>query len=134
MINEIPVKLPQQLLITKISTSFYKNFDPISMINIFEAEKIEPAPTFEKNINEIKYNYPKSIASTAMNLWAITYFDKNFDPIFMNNGFETAKFEPEPTFENTINEIKYNHLKMITSIDMHILDIPSNKPFFLLNI
>ena len=45
----------------------------------------------------------------------------------MNNSFEAAKFEPEPTFEKTINDIKSNHLKSITSIDMNISAITSNK-------
>ena len=33
----------------------------------------------------------------------------------MNNSFEAEKFEPYPTFEKTINEIKDNHLKSISS-------------------
>ena len=38
----------------------------------------------------------------------------------MNSRIEVEKFEPEPTFENTINEIKDDHLKSITSIDMNV--------------
>ena len=38
-INKISVKLPSQFLITKITTSFDKNFDKLSMNNSFEAEK-----------------------------------------------------------------------------------------------
>ena len=33
----------------------------------------------------------------------------------MNNSFEAEKFEPDTTFENTINEIKENLLKIIAS-------------------
>ena len=38
----------------------------------------------------------------------------------MNIIIEVEMFEPEPTFENTINDIKANHLKSITSIDMYL--------------
>ena len=69
----------------------------------------------------------KSITSTAMNLSAITSFDDNFDPICTNNSFEAEKFEPEPTLEKNINEIKANDLKSITSIDMSVSAITSNK-------
>ena len=31
----------------------------------------------------------------------------------MKSRIEVAKFEPEQTFENTINDIKENHLKII---------------------
>ena len=44
-ISEISVKLPSQFLMTKIDTSFDKNFDS------FEAETFEPEPTFENIIN-----------------------------------------------------------------------------------
>ena len=47
------------------------------MNNIFEAEKIEPEPTFENIINEFD-NHLKSIASTDMNISTITSFDKSF--------------------------------------------------------
>ena len=33
---------------------------------------------------------------------------------------EVEKFEPEPTFENTINEIKSNNLKIIDCATMNI--------------
>ena len=46
----------------------------------------------------------------------------------MNRIVELEKFEPESTFENTINEIKSNCLQIITSIDMNLSDITSNKP------
>ena len=89
------------------------------MNNIFEAAN----PTFENIINDIKDNHLKSIASTATNPSAIASFDENFDPLCINNNFEAAKFEPEPIFKKTINEIKDNHLKGITSIDMNVSDV-----------
>ena len=97
------------------------------MNSIIEVEKFEPEPTFEKTINEIKDNHLKSIASFATNPSAIKSFHENFDPICIKNSFEAAKFEPEPTFEKTINEIKANSLKSITSIDMNVSAITSNK-------
>ena len=68
-----------------------------------------------KNSNDIKYSHLKSIASTATNPSDITSFDKNFDPLCINNSFESEIFKPEPTFEKIINEIKDNHLKSIAS-------------------
>ena len=50
-----------------------------------------------------------------MNPSDITSFDKKFDPPSMNNSIESATFEPEPTFEKTINDIKDNNLKVISS-------------------
>ena len=38
----------------------------------------------------------------------------------MKNSFEASKLEPEPTFENIIDEIKDNHMKSITSAAMHL--------------
>ena len=128
VINEMSVNIPSQFLITKITTSFDKNFHQLSMNNSFEAEKFEPEPTFENTINEIKYDHLESIASAATNPSDITSFGDNYDPLCINNIFEAAKFEPEPTFENTINEIKANHFKSITSIDMNVSAITSNKP------
>ena len=63
-----------------------------------EVKIFEPEPTFEKTINDIKDNHLESIASTAMNLSAITPFENNFKQLSMNNIIEVAKFEPEPTF------------------------------------
>ena len=57
MINEIPVKLPSQLRITKITTSFENKFEAFSLNNSFEAENFEPKPTFEKTIYKIKTNH-----------------------------------------------------------------------------
>ena len=91
-IDEISVKLPSQFLITKITTSFDKNFDQLSMNSSFEAVKFEPGTTFENNINEIRDIYLKSIASAATNTSAITSFGENFYPICINNSFEAAKF------------------------------------------
>ena len=39
VIDEISVKLPSQFLITKITTSFEKNFDPLSMEKTLKQEK-----------------------------------------------------------------------------------------------
>ena len=119
-INEISVKLPSQFTITKITTSFDNIFDQLSMSNSFEAAKFELDTKFEKTINETKDNNLKCIASAATNTSAITSFEYKFDPICINNIFKAEKFEPEPTFENTINEIKFNHLKGITFIDMNV--------------
>ena len=79
-------------------------------------------------MNEIEDNHLKSIAYDTTNLSGITSFDKNFDPISMNNSFEAEKFEPEPTFEKTLNEIKADHLKSITSIYMNVSAITPKKP------
>ena len=71
----------------------------------------------------------KSITHTDKNTSAITSFDENFDLLCINSSFEVEKLELEPTFENTINEIKANHLKSITtSIDMNISSVTSGKP------
>ena len=99
------------------------------MNKIFEAAKFEPEPTFEKTFNEIKYNHLKSLAAAAINLSAIKSLDKNFDQLCMNKSFKAEKFEPGPTFENTINDIKANHLKSIISIGMNVSDITFNKPY-----
>ena len=55
-------------------------------------------------------------------------FDENFEQLSMNSKIEAEKFEPKPTFEKTINDIKDNHLKSVTSIAMNILAITLNKP------
>ena len=44
-----------------------------------------------------------------------TSFDNNFDPLSTNNIFESEKLKPDPT----IIEIKYDHLKIITSAAMN---------------
>ena len=43
----------------------------------------------------------------------------------MNNIFEAEKFKPGPTFENNINEIKDNHLKIIAYAAMNLSAITS---------
>ena len=55
-----------------------------------------------------------------MNISAISLFDENFKLLCMNSRIEVVKFKPEPTFENTTNEIKDNHLKNIASATMNI--------------
>ena len=97
------------------------------MNSIIEVEELKPEPTFEKTTNDIKYNHLRSISSAAMNLSAITLFDKNLEQLSTNSRIEVAKFKTEPTFEKTNNEVKDNHLKNITSIDMNISSITSNK-------
>ena len=46
----------------------------------------------------------------------------------MKNSFEAEKFEPKPTFGKTNNEIKANHFKSISSIDMNVSSIISDNP------
>ena len=58
----------------------------------FETEKFDPKSKFENTINDIKDIHLKSIASAAMNMSYITSFDKNFDPLSMNNIFEAENF------------------------------------------
>ena len=58
-----------------------------------------------------------------MNLSAITLFDDNYKQLIMNISIEVAKFEPEPNFEKTPNDIKYNHLKSIASAARNLIDI-----------
>ena len=72
VINEISVKIPLQLLISKIPASFDENFDHLIMNNIIEAENFEPERTFENTINEIKYNHLKIITFIAIKILAIT--------------------------------------------------------------
>ena len=108
-------------------TLFGYNFKQLSVNSIIEAAKFEPWPTFENNINEIKDNHLEIIASAVMNVSGITLFDGNLEQLSMNIRIEAEKFEPEPTFGNNINEIKYNPLKGITIIDMNLSSITSNK-------
>ena len=128
MINEISFKLPSQLLVhkkhvSKIPASFDDNFYQLSMNNRIKAAKFEPEPTFENTINDIKDNHLKIIASATINISAITLFEDNLKQLSMNSSIEVAKFEPEPTFENTTNDIKDNHLKFFASTAMNLSDI-----------
>ena len=113
MINLISVKLPSQLIISKVTTPFDENFDQLSMNSINEVTKFKPGQTFENTNNDIKDNHLKCIASATMNISATTLLEENFKNISMNSSIEVAKFEPGQTFENNINEIKDNHLKII---------------------
>ena len=101
-------------------TFFDDNYKHVSMNSIIEVLKFEPGPTFENTINKIKDNHLKNIASTAMNLSAITFSDDNFKQLSTNSIIEVETFESEPPFENTVNEIKDNHLKSITSAAMNL--------------
>ena len=103
VINEISVNLPSQFLISKITTSFDDNFDPLSMNSRIELAKFEPGPTFEKTIHDIKDNHLKSIISTTMNISSITLFDNHYKHFSMNSSIELAKLKPEPTFAKTTN-------------------------------
>ena len=78
------------------------NFNQLSMNSRIEVAKFKPEPTFEKTIHEIKYNHLKIIASSAINLSAITSCDKNVKQISMNSRIEVEKFKPEPTFEKLL--------------------------------
>ena len=53
-------------------------------------------------INEISFKIPSKLFIPEIT----TSFDKNVYRLSLNNIFEAATFEPEPTFEKTINEIK----------------------------
>ena len=77
----------------------------------------------------IKDNHLENILSAAMNLSAITLFVNNIEHLIMNSRIEVAKFEPELTFEKTVNNNKDNHLKSIMSIAMNLSAITSNKPY-----
>ena len=68
------------------------------MNSIIEFAKFEPGPTFENTTNEIKDNHLKIIASTTMNLSAITFFNNNFKHLSMNISIEVSQLRPEPTF------------------------------------
>ena len=85
--------------------------------------KFEPGPTLERTIIEVKDNHQKRFNSSTMNLSAITLFDKNSKQISINIRIKVAKFEPVPTFEKTITEIKDNNLKSIASAAMSLLAI-----------
>ena len=133
VINEISFKLPSKFLAQenhnyKIPAFFDNNFEQPTMNIRIEAAKFEPEPTFEKTIHDIKDNHLKVITSAAMNISDITSFCGNFEQISMNSRIEVAKFETEPTFEKTINDIKTNHLKIITSIGINVSAITLNKP------
>ena len=52
----------------------------------------------------------------------------------MNSIIKAAKLKPEPTFENTSNKIKADHLKSTTSLDMNLSYMNLKNPLFLMNI
>ena len=54
VINKISVNIPSQFLISKIATSFDKNFDQISMNRRIEVDIFEPEPKFEKLLTRSK--------------------------------------------------------------------------------
>ena len=125
MINKVSVKLPSQFLISKSNKSFDNDFYLISINSRIEVEKFEAGTTFENTISYIEDNYLNNIASAAMNLSVISPFEKTFKQLSMNISIEVSTLKPKTTFKNTINEIKYNHLKIIVSVAMNISDITS---------
>ena len=60
-----------------------------------------------------------------MSLSAITLVRKSYKQLSMNCSVEVETFEPGTTFENTINEIKSNHLKIIASSAMNLSSFTS---------
>ena len=66
-------------------------------------------------INEIQVKIPSQFFIYNIT----TSFDKKNHPLSMNSRIEIAKFESVPTFEKTINYIKYNNLKIIASTTMN---------------
>ena len=96
------------------------------MSSSIEVAKFEPEPTFENTTNEIKDNYLKIIFSTAINVPAIMLIDNNLKLLSMNSIIKVVIFEPEPTFEETTNDIEANHLKSTTFIDMNVFTITLN--------
>ena len=125
VLNERSVKLPSKFLISKIPASFDDNFKHLSMNSRIEAAKIKPKTTFEKTIHDIKDDLMKVISFSSMHLSDITLFNKNFEQISMKRRIEVSKFKPEQKLENTINEIKDDHLKSIDSAYMNISAITS---------
>ena len=57
-----------------------------------------------------------------------TSFDKHFEQISVHSRIEATKFEPETTFENNIDEIKADNVKIITSLYINLSAIASKKP------
>ena len=106
---------------------FDNTFKQLGMSSRIEVAKFEPGPIFENTINENKDNRMKITASATMNISDITLSDNNFKQISMNSRIDVAKSEPETIFENTIIDIKANHLKWIAPTEMNISAITSNK-------
>ena len=87
-------------------TSFDGDFDLLSINTIFEAEKFEPEPIFEKTINEIKENNLEIIVSSEIILLNITLFDKNLEQLSMDSIIKVSKSEPEPTLKRLLMRSK----------------------------
>ena len=75
-------------------------------------------------INKISVKLPSQLPISKIT----AYFDDIFGQLDIKSTIEAENFELEPTIENTINEIKANHLKIITYFDMNISAITLNKP------
>ena len=75
-------------------------------------------------INDTPNKFLPQFIVQAKYLFKITTsFDKKFEQISLNIRVEDTKSKPETTFEKNIDEIKADHKKMITSLDMNILSI-----------
>ena len=59
-----------------------------------------------------------------------TSFEEYFEQIGTNRESKEEKFEPKTKFEKNIDEIKADHMKIITSIDMNISAIVSKKTYY----
>ena len=46
----------------------------------------------------------------------------------MSSIIEATKFEPETTFENNIDDIKFDHVKIIISLEINLSDTTGKKP------
>ena len=88
-------------------------------------------PIFYKRIPKRYFN-PQNIYKNHISK-ILTSFEEHIGKITVNNrvGFkiEPAKFEPETRIENKIDEIKYDHLKNIDSLDMNVSGIKSNNTY-----
>ena len=82
-------------------------------------------------LNEISVNFSSLFLVQEKNVSkTFASFGENFEQLSMNIRTEAEKFELRPTFENTINEIKANHLKSLYSLDMNISTITYNEPYY----
>ena len=81
---------------------------------LLSTQKQHSSQKILKRSIKISVNLPSQLIISKIT----TFFDKFFDQLSMNSRIEVEKFEPGPTFEKTIdnikddiNEIKDNHLK-----------------------
>ena len=62
-------------------------------------------------INEISVNLPSKFLISTITKSS----DKNLDQLSINNSFEAETFKLDPKFEKTIDKIKDNYLKSVSS-------------------